>query len=478
MHDTRLASRWARLLPSLILGATLWFSPVPAGVDPAGWHTLAVFAAVILGLLLRPFAMSSVVLLGILVLVLTNTLGATSKDALHTALEGFANTTVWLVVIAFLLAGAVVRTGLGRRVALSMIARFGRSELGLAYGIGLAELVLAPVIPSNTARGGGIMAPIVDSLSRSIGSEGSAERAGVSRYLVACGAHFNLVTAAMFLTAMAANPLVSEAASAVAGVNFTWGTWALGASVPGLIAIALLPWLMRLLVRPPAIDVAAARATAGRELAAMGPMGREEKILGGTLAALLLLWATAPLHGLHTTVVALVGVVVLLFTGAQRWRDMAETWGAWDALVWLGGLVMMADFLLATGVVDWFASGAGGYAQGLAPIAAALILAGIYFYSMYGFSMLTGHISAMAGAFIAVAVAAGAPPLLTVALIAYFSNLCGCLTHYSTGPVVIYFGLGHFSVPDWFRIGFVVSLFHMAVWLGLGLAWWRFLGWW
>lgn len=478
MHETPLPRRWARLLPSLVLGTAIWFSPVPEGVQPEGWHTLAVFAAVILGLLLRPFAMSSVVLLGMLVLVVTKTLGASSKDALHTALEGFANTTVWLVVAAFLLAGAVIRTGLGRRIALTLVRKLGRSEIGLAYGIGTAELVLAPVIPSNTARGGGILAPIVDSVCRSVGEEDSEERARVSRYLVACGAHFNLITAAMFLTAMAANPLVSEAADTIAGIQFTWGLWALGASVPGLIGLALLPQLMRILVKPPKIDVAAARATATDALAAMGPVARAEKILGATLATLLVLWATAPIHGLHTTVVAFIGIAILLFTGAQRWKDMASTWGAWDALVWLGGLVMMADFLRTTGVIDWFANGAGSYAEGLAPLTAALILAAVYFYSMYGFSMLTGHITAMAGAFIAVAIAAGAPPLLTIALIAYFSNLCGCLTHYSTGPVVIYFGLGYHTVPDWFRTGFVVSLFHMAVWLGVGLVWWRFLGWW
>ena len=478
MHETPLPRRWARLLPSLVLGTAIWFSPVPEGVQVEGWHTLAVFAAVILGLLLRPFAMSSVVLLGMLVLIVTKTLGPTSKDALHTALEGFANTTVWLVVAAFLLAGAVVRTGLGRRIALTLVRKLGRSEVGLAYGIGAAELVLAPVIPSNTARGGGILAPIVDSVCRSVGQEGSAERARISRYLVACGAHANLITAAMFLTAMAANPLVADAASTVAGVEFTWARWALGASVPGLLALALLPQLMRLLVKPPRIDVAAARATADEALAAMGPTSRAERILGGTLATLLILWASAPLHGLHTTVVALIGIAILLFTGAQRWKDMAETWGAWDALVWLGGLVMMADYLLATGVIGWFADGAGSYVEGVGALAAALLLALVYFYSMYGFSMLTGHITAMAGAFIAVAVAAGAPPLLTVALIAYFSNLCGCLTHYSTGPVVIYFGLGYHSVPEWFRIGFVVSLFHMAIWLGVGLVWWKWLGWW
>jgi DASS family divalent anion:Na+ symporter len=97
---------------------------------------------------------------------------------------------------------------------------------------------------------------------------------------------------------------------------------------------------------------------------------------------------------------------------------------------------------------------------------------------MYAFSMLTGHITAMVGAFFLVAAGAGTAPLLIVPLLAYFSSLCGCLTNYSTGPLIIYFGLGYVPSPRWFRIGWIVSLFHLAVWLGIGLPYWKWLGWW
>ena len=479
MGEMPIIERWGRLGICAAVGLALWFWPAPAGVDPAGWHVLAVFAATIVGLLLRPFAMSTVVLFGLLVLVVTQTIGDTSRASLEVALTGFSNTTVWLVVAAFLIAGSVIRTGLGKRIALTLVNRLGQNERGLAYGIGFAELVLAPVIPSNTARGGGILAPVVDAVSKSVGEGRDPEEArAVGRYLVFSGAHFNLITAAMFLTGMAANPLVAEAAGDVAGVDFTWGMWALGAIVPGLLAILLLPAFLHIVVKPPRVDGAAARQVARKQLADMGPRTRRENILLAVLIGLVTLWATGPLHGLHVTVVALLGIAVLLVTGAEKWRDLAGTWGAWDALVWLGGLLTMANLLRDTGVIAWFAGGAGALFDGYSGISIAIGLALIYFYSMYGFSMLTGHISAMVGAFLLIAVAADAPPLLMVALLAYFSTLCGCLTHYSTGPVVIYFGLGYHTVPDWFRVGFLVSLFHMAIWLGIGLPWWKFLGWW
>jgi divalent anion:Na+ symporter, DASS family len=115
---------------------------------------------------------------------------------------------------------------------------------------------------------------------------------------------------------------------------------------------------------------------------------------------------------------------------------------------------------------------------GWPPIHTALSLALIYFYSMYAFSMLTGHIMAFVVAFMIVANEAAVPPLLMVALLAYFSNLCGCTTHYSSGPLIIYFGLGYVTVPRWFGIGFLVSLAHLVIWLGIGLPYWKLLGWW
>ena len=193
---------------------------------------------------------------------------------------------------------------------------------------------------------------------------------------------------------------------------------------------------------------------------------------------MLLLWTTKPVHGIPTGVVALLGVCLLLLTGVETWKDSTSNVGAWDALVWLGGLISMANAVKDKGVVAWFAKTVQEYVNGLEGLAVVLVLALIYFYSMYGFSMLTGHITAMVGAFFAVALASEAPALLTVAILAYFSNLCGCLTNYSSGPVVIYFGLGYVPASTWFRGGFIVSLFHLSIWLSAGLFWWKVLGWW
>jgi len=508
-----------RLWICVVVGIAIWFSPAPAELNAPAWHIFAVFAATILSFLLRPLPMGVCVLLGLCILACSGALADPNehitlreqldqweaawmangsndfkpaqpplssdllKNSFAQSLSGFANTTTWLVVAAFLIAGAMIRTGLGRRIALTLISRLGSTTLGLGYAIAAAEFVLGPFVPSNTARGGGVMAPIVDSLSRAMGSRPDEQPQQAGQYLALVGAHANLIVAAMFLTGMAANPLVADAADKVLEVKFDWFTWLLGSIVPGLVSLIALPLVMRWLAKPRSAG-SAAQDEARQEIAAMGGWTAKQIMLGFVLAGMVTLWATAPLQkaqfgfALPTALVALGGVVLLVVLGVEQWKDVVGNSAAWDTLIWLGGLITMSNALNDSGFTSWFAESIGGYMTGWPAVATALGLAFVYFYSMYAFSMLTGHILAMAGVFFAVGAAAGAPPMLLVPLVAYFSNLCGCLTNYSSGPIVIYYGLGYVPVGRWFAVGLVMSLVHLAIWLGVGLPYWKLLGWW
>lgn len=530
---------WRRLLVCVLVGLLLWLCPPPSGLAPEAWHVFAVFAATIVSFLLRPLPMGLCVLIGLLVLSGTGTTANSAmddwlaarnldkadlhsiersetapqmlveysptydetitvyeeiadkpfrdrvKESLASLLGGFGDTTVWLVVAAFFISGGMMESGLGRRIALMMVAALGKTTLGLGYAIAAAELLLAPFIPSNTARGGGLMMPIVNAINEVLGSDAKKSPRRVGEYLILCGAHLNLVTAAMFLTGMAANPLVSKAAGDILDVEFGWGTWLKGSIVPGLASLALIPWALYRIARPELTDAHEAQEAIRAELKGMGYWTIQQFTMACVLLAMLLLWATGPLQDwllgtkLQTTWVAISGVVAMAISGVLPYHKITGNAAAWDTLLWLGGLVAMADALKQTQFVDWFAERVQleviGDTTGLT---AAVVLALIYFYSMYAFSMLTGHILALAGVFFTVAAAVGTPPMVMIALIAYFSNLCGCTTNYSTGPVVIYYGLGYVPVKRWFWIGFVVSLLHLMVWLGLGLLWWKLLGWW
>ncbi len=465
-------NRSIKIIGSVVVGIVLWHLDFAVEMEPRAWHIFAVFMAVIVSFILRPFPMGMSVIIGLVFLTATNTL------SIKESLSGFGDSTVWLVVGAFLLAQAVIDTRFGYRVALLLVIKLGKTLKGLAYAICGSEFLLASVMPSNTARGGGIHAPIVNSLSHSLGSKSNDSPQKAGQYLSLVGAHANLTVASMFMTGMAANPLVSKAANDVFGIEFGWGTWILGSIVPGLVALLLLPILLDILAKPTMTDGTLAQEEARNSIKEMGPVHWKEKVMFTVLVLLLLLWTTKFLHGMGTTLVAWIGVVILLLTNAQTWEDVTKNYKAWDTLVWLGGLLTMANMLLEFGFITWFVDNVQILVSDFNGVLLILLLGLFYFYSMYAFSMLTAHIASMVVPFFSVCLAAGSEPMLAVAVFAYFSCICGCMTNYSSGPIIIYYGLGYVEAPKWFSVGFVVSLYHLLIWIPIGLLWWKLLGWW
>ena len=456
----------------IIAGLILWFFEPPSGLDEKGYQIFVVFISVIISLLVRAFPMAVSVLAGLSFSVMVGLI------SLKEALKGYSDSTTWLVVIAFLIARVVIDTGLGKRISLLCIHALGKSMTGLGYAICSAELILGPLVPSNTARGGGILAPIVDSMSRTLGSMPNKSPDKAGQYLHLVGAHANLITAAMFLTGMAANPLISKMGLDVFQIEFNWYTWALGSIVPGVLGLLGLPILLKYLSPPTIKSIQPIRDKIKKDIKVLGPWTFQEITTALTLGIMLLLWSTKPVHGWGTTTVALFGLLTILVLNAISWEEMAKNHKAWDTLIWLGGLLTLATSLKDLGFISWFAEMIQQSLTEYSPIFIFLMLALIYFYSMYFFSMLTAHIVAMAGAIFIVAKGVDLNPLLIVGVFAYFSNLCGCLTNYSTGPVIIYFGNGYLLPISWFKIGFLVSIYHIIIWLGAGSIWWRIIGWW
>jgi DASS family divalent anion:Na+ symporter len=462
--------RWRWVLP-LVLGAGVWLVP-HAGFSARSWGLLALFAATVCALMTRPLAAGAVVLLATTAAMLTGLI------AIQDALSGFANATVWLIVAAFLFARGIVLTGLGDRIAYHIIQRFGGSPLGLGYSIVLADLVMAPMTPSNTARVGGVLFPIALSVARGFGSEPGPTAAVIGTFLMKALYQGDLIVSAMFLTATAPNPIVAELARQSAGVELSWSIWATAALVPGLAALILVPLALYKLLAPTLLDTRPAQRLAAERLKAMGPVGRNERVMLTVFATVLVLWLSAAWHGASATAVAYAGVGLLLVTGVVDWQDFLAEKGAWDALIWFGGLVMLAAQLDQAGLPRAFAEAAGGLFDDWSWWWALAALLVVYLYSHYAFATLVSHVTAMFPAFFAVAVGLGAPPLLTALCLGFFSSLNAAITHYGTGPAPIIFGAGYVTQAVWWRVGFLISLLHLAIWLPLGFLWWRVIGLW
>jgi DASS family divalent anion:Na+ symporter len=455
----------------LVPGVLLYLLPLP-GLSPVQRHLLAIFTSTIISLVAQPVPMGVTGIIALTILALTKTLTPAQ------VFSGYANPTVWLIFTAFLFATAVTSTRFGMRVAYIFIRKFGRSPLTLGYSIGGAGLVLAPFVPSDTARGGGILSPIVVSIARAVGSEPGPTARELGGYLTLAGFHANYTASAMFLTGMAANPLMAELAQQVAGIQITWIDWALGAIVPGMLALILVPMFIYRLYPPRLRDTERARVVANEELGKMGPLNIREKWLVAIMLLVMAGWVASPWHGVHNTIVALAGVSALLLTGVITWNDLLAEGKAWEALVWFGAVIMMADMLLQLGVVGLMSRAAFPYISPLSAAVALAALVTLYCYIHYAFASMTAQATALYTTFLAAAIAAGAAPLVSALSFGYFSNINAATTHYGTGSAPVFFGTGYVSQADWWRVGFLVSLLNLALWLGVGLMWWKVLGWW
>jgi DASS family divalent anion:Na+ symporter len=470
--ERKAGGRIIRGIIVILVGFIIWYLPVPAGVKPEAWHLLAIFVATIVGLILTPLPMGAVVIIGVMMTTLTGVL------KIGPALSGFANNKVWLIVAAFLVARGFISTGLGRRVAFVFIRTFGRKTLGLAYAIVASELVISPATPSNTARAGGIIYPIVRALAATFGSEPGESARRIGAFLMKMEFQATVITSAMFMTSMAPNPLIAELAQKTARVSITWGMWALAAIVPGILSLIIVPYLLYKIYPPEIKETPEAAEMAHRELEKMGPMKRTEKIMLFVFLLILALWVTGEWSKIDATVVAFVGVGVMLVTGVIRWDDVLAEKGAWDALIWFGGLVMMASQLNSLGFMKWFATTVGSSLAGWPWFSALIVLMLVYFYSHYGFASTTAHVTAMFPAFLAVAVAVNVPPYLAALTLGFFSALNAGITHYGTGPAPIYFNAGYMDQKTWWKFGLIVSFVNIAIWMGAGFPWWKVLGLW
>ncbi|KAG8645878.1 dicarboxylate transporter 2.1, chloroplastic [Manihot esculenta] len=468
----------AKLVPLLIsvsVGLILhFFIPRPAEVTPQAWQLLAIFLSTIAGLVLNPLPVGAWAFLGLTTSIVTNTL------TFSTAFSAFTNEVIWLIVISFFFARGFVKTGLGDRVATYFVKWLGKSTLGLSYGLTISEALIAPAMPSTTARAGGVFLPIIKSLSLSAGSkpeDASSKKLG--SYLVLSQFQSSGNSSALFLTAAAQNLLCLKLAEELGVIiSGPWVSWFKAASLPALVSLLATPFILYNLYPPEIKDTPDAPAMAAKKLESMGPVTKNEWVMVGTMVLAVSLWVFGDTLGIPSVVAAMIALSILLLLGVLDWDDCLSEKSAWDTLAWFAVLVGMAGQLTNLGIVTWMSGCVAKILQSLSLSwpAAFVILQASYFVIHYLFASQTGHVGALYSAFLAMHLAAGVPGVLAALALAYNTNLFGALTHYSSGQAAVYYGAGYVNLPDIFKMGFVIALVNAIIWGAVGTAWWKFLG--
>ena len=453
----------AARLATVAVGVGLWFIPPPEGLALQAWHLFAIFAAAILSVVVGAFPILTASVFAVAAAVLTKTLKP------EDAYSGFANPTILLIVVAFLVARAVVTSGLGERLGYRAVSLFGKSTLGLSYSIFLVDAVIAPAFPSNTARSG-VLYPLAVSVAEAAGAKPGGSNPRLGRFLMFSGMASLTLSSALWLTAMAGNPLGAEIARD-SGVEIGFGNWLVASSVPTLIGIALLPFLLYKVIRPEVTATPKAPAEARRALKDLGPPTRDQKIVGVTFVGMVVLWGAAATLKLDSTAIALLGLAVLLATQTLKDKDIAKEGETLATFIWFAVLFALSEQLDKLGFMSFLGERLADAMSGMKPLVAGVTIVVAYVLLHYLFVSQTAHLLAVFGVFLGVGVKLGVSPAPLAFQLLFATNYFSAITPQGSSANLLFAGSGYLSQGDLYKLGALTTLFGLLLYLVIGTPW-------
>ena len=460
----------AGLLATALVGLGVWFLPPPEGLSLQAWRLFGIFAAAIFSVVVNALPILAASVIAAAAAVLLRIVPP------EKAYAGFSNGTILLIVLAFLVARAVVKCGLGTRIGHAIVTVFGRSTLGLAYSIFLVDALIAPAFPSNTARSG-VLYPLTVSLADAAGAKpGDPTRQRLGMFLMFSGIASLSLSSALWLTAMAANPLGAEIAAPL-GVTIGFGSWLVAASVPTLAAIALMPMFLYKIIRPEVTSTPDAPAAARRALQALGPMTRSERIVAATCVGLVTLWALGATLHIDSTAVAFLGLGVLLVTRALTMEDIAKEGDVLSTFIWFAVLFALSSELNDLGFMGFVGQRLAHRLDGLPGLWAGISIVVSYVALHYLFVSQTAHLLALFGVFLGVGstLGVGAKAAVGVAPLAFqllfATNYFSVLTPQASSANLLFAGSGYLTQGQLYKLGAITTIFSMVLYLTIGTAW-------
>ncbi len=453
-----------KIILPLITLMLFWILPAPEGLNVDAWHFLAVFFAVVIGLIVEPVPAALVGLIGVSLVAVLGLVG-NSKESISWALSGFSNSVIWLIFTAFMFALGYKKTGLGKRISLILIKYMGKSSLGLGYAVAFSDLILSPFMPSNTARSAGTIYPVVINIPMIFNSTPQNEPRKLGSYISWVAIATMCVTSSMFLTALAPNLLAVELIGHSTGNIISWSAWA-NMMLPLMLPLFLLTPLLVYLIYPPTQKKSPeAPAWATEELKKLGKITKMELLMAGLALLALLLWVFGGNFGIDPTTAALSVLSIMVLTNVISWNDVISNKAAFNVLIWFASLVALAAGLKNVGVLSWIGNIAEIYLASMTPTMLYLSMLTLFFVLHYFFASTTAHATALLPIFMAIAIKLmNQEQLIPFSiLLAGSLGLMGIITPYATGPSPIWYGAGYISQAKWWGLGAIFGTLYLVM---------------
>ena len=458
--------KWLSLVLAVCLLVGVGFIWKPEGLSVEGQRALgvALFAIVVW----FSQAMSDAVS-GIFIVML---LAALKVVPVATALSGYGNAALWLIVIGFVMAAAMEKTGLSRRIALYIVRSVGGRSIPTYWAVFFVMVLLNFLVPSITARTL-LMLPILLGIGQAFGAKRDSSLMKALLFIVAMS---GTALSIGVLTAHVGNPITAGLIEKATGEFVSWSQWFKVGFPPALLLGALSVPLIQFIWPPEAKDLGGGLEYLDHQVKEMGRVTRDEIYVLVVFLVTVLLWATDSYHKVSVTTVGFGTMALLLFphTGPINWKE-AQSKVPWNVFVLYGAGLSMGGALVSSGAAKWIAK------VGLAPLdglsIAWQVVALIWLVTALQVLFTGGgpKTTALTPVIIAHAAALGINPMV-LAMPLGMNMQHQYLLPVSNMPNAVVAGTEYISQRDMVKTGFWMSILACVVFSLVVFTYWTWLG--
>lgn len=473
--SARTVRNWLGLFlgPGLMIGLYL-LGPPQSLVDNAGGVAKAQAAWTVLGLLalMATWWVTEAIPIPVTALLPLVVLPLARVQSIDITAQGYMNKIVVLLMGGFIIAKAIERWNLHRRIALTVVARAGSRPSMLVAGFMFAAAALSMWI-SNTATSI-MLAPIALSVAAAV--VGPGFRTAPFTYALLLGVAYACSIGGLGTpVGTPTNLIIIDYLNENAGFVIDFGRWML-IGIPSVILLVPLAWLVltRVVFRLPNAGKGEGDAIVREQLAQLGPMTTPERRTLIVFAVVATLWifrrplsdlsvfGVAPFGGLTDHVTAILGVILcfLIPSGSSRERGaMLLDWRTAETIPWgvvllFGGGMSLAFAIRSSGLGDWVGGELAAFTA--LPILVLMLLLAAFVIFLTEVTSNVATAAALMPVLGAVALESGLDIELLALPLALAAS-CAFMLPMATGPNAVIFSTGVVSVPTMARAGLVLN---------------------
>ena len=443
--------------------AALWIylMPLPAGMSMEGKTSGAVFILCVM------LWVTNVVPIGITGLLAVALLGITGAMKPAEAFAAFGNSAVFFILGVFILAAALITSGLSKRCALLFLLRFGRTPYTLATGMMLTGVLATVWMPAQATTA--MLFPIGFELARAMRLQPGVSPYGKVLFLsFAWGAMVG--SNASFLGSTRA-ALALGMLQKTHGITITFAQWVI-ASIPVVLLGALAtPIVLRLVFPRERIDASAARVVLESAVAQLGKIRWPQIKVASLMLITVLAWVV--LAGrVELAAIALLAAAAMFVFGALKWEDL-EGHMYWGVILMYGGAIALGVAIDQSGAAEWVVTRAVGDMR----IAPYLAVAGLAVATLVlsEFMSNAAAVAVMLPLAFSLGDQLGLSPVTLMFTTSFAAGLDFALP-ISSAPNTIAFASGYLRASDFLRAGVLMTVASLLILLLVAKFWWPLIG--